>query len=307
MHRLALTLIVLLIPLHETCAEQIYPGYDWENVSEGIYLHTRTDALAGPVDGNSVVIVSDEGVVVVDTHINPAAARAVIVKLANITDKPVTHIINSHWHDDHTNGNHAFREAFPDVAIISHAATLEALKKEWQPMEDQRKTAYAAVEAKQIFAAAETLEDPFQAIGYRTYAGYIEALKPELPTMELVYPDTVFDDRFELISGDRRIVVEWIGRGNTDGDAIIHLPDDDILITGDLVVWPIPFAFDSPITHWIDTLEKLKEFEAGTIIPEQEALFTGGDAEHVFAWRSYFSGPGLKSTWEALGYDLPAE
>ena len=56
-------------------AEELYPGYAWQVLGDDIYLHTRTDPLAGPIDGNSTVIVNDEDVFVVDTHINPAAAR----------------------------------------------------------------------------------------------------------------------------------------------------------------------------------------------------------------------------------------
>jgi cyclase len=154
-------------------------------------------------------------------------------------------------------------------------------------------------------------------------------------------------------SADRQVVVEWLGPGNTEGDVIVRLPDDDIVITGDLVVLPIPFAFDSPMTDWITTLEKLRDIDAGTIIPghgpvqydssavdrlialledtlasvkaahdsylpysrlsekvdltEHEAIYTNGDARHVFAWRSYFRDPGLKSAWASLGYPVPEE
>ena len=45
------------------------------------------------------------------------------------------------------------------------------MQREWQKMEDGRKTAYASIEAEQVYAAADELEDPFQAIGYRMYAG----------------------------------------------------------------------------------------------------------------------------------------
>ena len=97
--------------------------------------------------------------------------------------------------------------------------------------------------------------------------GYVAALKPELASLQPVYPDTVFDDRLVFESGNRRIVVEWLGRGNTDGDIVVWLPDDEMLITGDLLVAPVPFAFDSPMTDWIDTLQRLSEKGATTIVP----------------------------------------
>jgi glyoxylase-like metal-dependent hydrolase (beta-lactamase superfamily II) len=243
-------LLIAIFFVHGTCAAQVevFPGYTWNSVGSGIYVHSQNDPLAGPVDGNSVVIVSDQGVLVVDTHINPAVARAVISKIRTVTDKPVTHVVNTHWHDDHTNGNHAYREAFPDVTIVSHRATLNALKTEWQAMEDQRRDAYESVDVEELRRAADSLDesDPSTAIGYRVYAGYVEALRPELPTMKLVYPDTVFEDSLAYDFGNRSVHLEWMGRGNTDGDIVVWLPDDRLLVTGDMLVAPIPYAFNSP-------------------------------------------------------------
>ena len=129
--------------------------------------------------------------------------RATIAKIREALGKPVTHVVNTHWHDDHTNGNHAYRDAFPDTQVVAHQATLKKLEEEWQAMEDQRTEAYARVEPEQIIAAANALDDPEQAIGYRLYAAYVAALKPELPTMQLVYPDTVFEDSLVLGHGER--------------------------------------------------------------------------------------------------------
>ena len=72
---------LLPVPVCGLAPEEIYPGYTWASLGNGIFLHAQADPLAWPVDGNSVVIISDEGVLVVETHINPAVARAVIDKI----------------------------------------------------------------------------------------------------------------------------------------------------------------------------------------------------------------------------------
>ena len=258
-----------LLPMCNLAAAEIYPGYDWQSLGDGVYLHSQRDPLAGPVDGNSVVVVGAEGVLVVDTHINPAVARAVIGKIRSLTDAPVTHVVNTHWHDDHTNGNHAYREAFPDVKIIAHRDTLKSLRSEWQAMEDQRRDAYAGVDLEKLHSRAAELEatDPATAITYRVYGGYVAALRPELPALVLEYPDTVFEDRFVLDVGNRRVELQWLGRGNTEGDIVAWLPAEKLLITGDLLVAPIPFAFDSPMSDWGDTLRRLADFDAALIVP----------------------------------------
>ncbi len=274
MHRTVIPLIAFLLLPFQGSVEKIYSGYTWQAVGDGIYVHTRNDPLAGPIDGNSTVIVNDEDVFVVDTHINPAAARAVISKIREITDNPVTYVVNTHWHDDHTNGNHAYRQAFPEAKIIAHHATLVSLEEEWEAMEDQRRSAYESVRGRDILGAAAEVEaeDPERAIGLRLFAGYRDALEPELSTMELVYPDFIFDKRMVFQRGGRTIVVQWMGRGNTDGDAVVWLPNDELVITGDLLVAPIPYAFDSPMVEWVGTLDQLAKLGAETIVPGHGAV-----------------------------------
>ena len=260
---------LLAMPFHAVAAGEIYPGYNWQELGNGIYLHSQNDPLAGPVDGNSTVIFNDDGVLVVDTHINPAVAGAVIDKIRSMTDVPVTHVVNTHGHDDHTNGNHAYRQAFPDVRIIAHRDTLKYLREEWQAMEDQRRETYAGIDVEELQRRASDpgLADPDMAIAYRVYAGYVTALRPELPALALEYPDTVIDDSLLLEFDNRRVELRWLGRGNTAGDIVVWVPGDGVLVTGDLLVAPIPFAFDSPMTDWSVTLRRLDDMGARILVP----------------------------------------
>ena len=136
-------------------------------------------------------------------------------------------------------------------------------------MEEQRQATYKSLEGRDLLAAADDMEaqDPERAMGIRIFAGYRDALEPELPTMEFVYPDLLLDDRMEFERGERTVVVSWLGRGNTDGDVVVWLPEEKVLITGDMLVAPIPFAFDSPMRDWIGTLGKLAGLGAETIVP----------------------------------------
>lgn len=275
LHRLAVPLQSLLVaaallaPVVGAGQETVYAGYAWEDLGNDVFLHRRSDPLAGPVDGNSTIVVGERGIVVIDTHINPAAARAVIEKIRSFWDQPVTHVVNTHWHDDHTNGNASFREAWPDVKIVASTATVEALRREWAPMEEQRRVGYAQVDLAELRARADALadEEPATATGYRVFADYVEALRPELETLTLAYPETLIDEALVIDLGDRNVQLQPVGSGNTRGDVIAWLPEDRLLITGDIVVSPVPFAFDSPMIEWIDTLERLETYDAETIVP----------------------------------------
>jgi glyoxylase-like metal-dependent hydrolase (beta-lactamase superfamily II) len=69
-------------------------------------------------DCNSAVIVTDVGVVVVDTQVDPQGARSVLGAIREKTDLPVRLVINTHWHSDHVQGNQVYRKAFPEAEII---------------------------------------------------------------------------------------------------------------------------------------------------------------------------------------------
>jgi len=90
--------------------------------------------------------------------------------------------------------------------------------------------------------------------------------------MQLIYPDLPFDDQMIFERGKRTIVVQWMGRGNTEGDAMVWLPEEKVLVTGDVLVAPIPYAFDSPMIDWIETLRRIKVLKAKTIVPGHGAV-----------------------------------
>src|SRR6185369_2476362 len=94
------------------------------NVADGVYAVLRAEHPdEQPGHGNSVIIINDEDVVVVDSTRMPSQARKIIAAVRSLTGKPVRTLIHTHWHDDHVYGNQAFAEAFPGLQIIAHQNT----------------------------------------------------------------------------------------------------------------------------------------------------------------------------------------
>jgi len=98
------------------------PAFRFNKVREGVYHAIGTGSLA--VVGNSSFIVNDTDVIVVDDHVSPAAAWVLLDEIKTITNKPVTTVINTHFHFDHAHGNQIFG---PEVQIIGHEFTRRAL------------------------------------------------------------------------------------------------------------------------------------------------------------------------------------
>lgn len=69
-------------------------------------------------NGNSLVMVNDNHVLVFDTFIRPCTARAELAEIRKITDKPVRYLVNSHWHPDHWSRNEVFAQEFPNLEIL---------------------------------------------------------------------------------------------------------------------------------------------------------------------------------------------
>src|SRR5215472_16008511 len=106
---------LLVLPL--ACFASADDLFDIKPIGDGVYA-----AIAKPAykpNCNAAIILLDDGVLVVDTHSKPSAARALIEQIKKLTDKPVRYVVNTHFHWDHYQGNQAYPSSWPaGVEII---------------------------------------------------------------------------------------------------------------------------------------------------------------------------------------------
>lgn len=258
MHRLILAAVLILsYGLH--AAER--PAPKKTQVAEGIYLFETTPYGEVGLDGNSIVIVSSHGVLVFDTNGTPAAAAAVLAEIRKITDKPVRYIVNSHWHWDHWYGTQVYKEAFPTAQVIAHAATrtmmmCPAIEFNKPGIEQQLPGYVRMLEQKAASdpAVRERLEDA-------------RFFLDQKRSVTHVFPDVTFTSRLDLVLDGREIQLRHHDRAVTPGDTFLVLPKEKIVVTGDLLVNPIPFALSVYPTGWLKTLEAIDALDASIIIP----------------------------------------
>src|SRR5882672_1607139 len=124
---ISLFLIILFVPLIASGQSSQSGNFEQVKVADGVYAAIRTEPPGLTVNCNSVFIVNDDDVVVVDTNLTPVTAKEELAALRKLTSKPVRYVINTHWHDDHLMGNQVYRDAFPGVEFIAHNATLAYL------------------------------------------------------------------------------------------------------------------------------------------------------------------------------------
>jgi glyoxylase-like metal-dependent hydrolase (beta-lactamase superfamily II) len=178
-------------------------------------------------DLNVCLVRGTDGLVVVDTQGSERAARAIVEEVRKLGIGDVTAIVNTHEHFDHTFGNGAFRAAYGNVPIHAHDVAAE-------------RTVDAGEQVKERFA--EEWADPH---------------RDEVLETEIVVADHTFSSVFVLDLGDRQVELVHPGRGHTAGDAVIRVPDADVVLAGDLVEESAPPAYgvDCHPLDWPGTLD----------------------------------------------------
>jgi glyoxylase-like metal-dependent hydrolase (beta-lactamase superfamily II) len=235
--------------------------FELKPVADGIYA-----AIAAPrykVNSNAAVILTNDGVVVVDSHSKPSAAFALYREIQSITKQPIKRIINTHFHWDHWQGNQVYAEAFPGLEIITSERTRENLTRP-----DAGSGGVAYIE-KQLQLVPKEIEKLGNDLASATDANLrqTEAYLEELRKMKPALPTRTFDQTVTLNVGDREIQILLLGRGHTDGDVFIHLPKEKVVATGDALIDWMPFMNDGYPEDWVRTLDALEKFDFTQIIP----------------------------------------
>jgi len=256
-------------------AQTSTPEYKIEKLADGVYALIRQDPVGWMVVSNCVFIVNDQDVIVVDTGGAMSLARQMIADLKKITDKPVTYVVNTHWHDDHILGNAAYKEVYPKAEFVAHTALREYLPTKGvtarESMEkgapDFSKFLQEQVDKKISMAGGEMGDE--EANAYRSDIRLVNRYLAEVKGTPIVLPTVTIDDRLTLYRGDRVIDIRYLGRSHTSGDIVVHLPKEKILITGDMVIAPVPLvgSDQSHVADWSATLEKARALGATTIVP----------------------------------------
>lgn len=244
-----------------------------DQVADGIYVAIRPESTRQPVMGNGTVIVNDDHVVVVDGNGSPLLADRLIAAIRAITDLPVRYLVVTHWHGDHNLGSHRYLAAWPELEIISHRFAREAML--GAPMDYVEEYKVAIPEQMQLLA--ERLERGVGADGapladyqLRELADLVrheDLFLQEVEASRVTPPTLTFEQELVLRGGGRSIEIRHPGKGNTAGDAYVWLPQERILVTGDLVVHPTPYGFYSYPRSWAAVLDGLQALQPRLVIP----------------------------------------
>jgi len=268
-------------------------------LAEGVYAIEHGDANDGFASGNTTVIVGERQVLVVDSGFLPSAAREDIAQIREWTDKPVTFLVNTHFHNDHNLGNRVYMDAFPGLTIIAHAETKKEMDLFGPGSAAREERGNAAF--RQMLDTGKTKDGRPITADERTELE--TALKHRVPVVEELKrmrfqsATLTFEHELAVDLGNRDVEIRFLGRGNTAGDAVVYLPKERIAAVGDLVVHPIPYIYDGYPSEWARTLENLGRLGAETMIPGHGEVLHG--TAYVFLLRDL-----LKSAVDQMNLKL---
>jgi len=241
--------------------------YETRPLASGVTLIFRPDPVRIPAEGNVLVIEQEKGLVVLDAGGSPPGGERIVAHIKKISPKPVRYLVYSHYHGDHNLGAGAFLKAWPGLTIISTAQTRAHMTGEPMAYIAKLPESYAGYREM----AGKVLARPGLSAGER---GRWETLLADLPHIIRAYGNLraypaglTFTTALRLEDPLSPVELRFLGRANTDGDAVVWLPRQRIIATGDIVVAPVPYASASYPGEWMAVLDQIAAFDFAWLVP----------------------------------------
>jgi glyoxylase-like metal-dependent hydrolase (beta-lactamase superfamily II) len=199
-------------------------------------------AFTAEGDPNSGVIIGDDAVMVIEAQATPRLANTVIEHVRTVTDKPITHLVLTHYHAVRVLGASAYGAQAIIMSDTARAMVVERGQEDW---------------------ASEFGRFPRLFEGHQCIPG-------------LTWPTTTFSGRMSVYLGHRRVDLMHLGRAHTAGDIVAHVPDANVMFTGDIVEYHSAcYCGDGHLQDWPETLDKIRACDPDAIVPGRGDALVG--------------------------------
>ncbi|MCY4461520.1 MAG: MBL fold metallo-hydrolase [Albidovulum sp.] len=207
-------------------------------IGSGLYAFTAEG------DPNSGVVIGDDSVMVIEAQATPKLAEMVIAEIRNVTDKPISHLMLTHYHAVRVLGASAFGASQVLMSEKARAMVAERGLEDWK---------------------SEFQRFPRLFEGHESIPG-------------LTWPTTTFSDRMTVYLGSRKIEIFCPGRAHTAGDAAVWVPDAQVMFTGDIVEYHSAcYCGDGHYADWGATLGVIESYSPEAIAPGRGDALVGCD------------------------------
>jgi len=247
----------------------------FDEIGPGLYAYTAEG------DPNSGIIIGDDAVMVVDAQATPVMAQDVISRVRQVTEKPIRYVLLTHYHAVRVFGASGFKNA----EILASDMTRHLIAERGQQDKDSEMGRFP-----RLFRAAESVPPG------------------------LTWPSITFPQELRVWLGKREVHLTHLGRAHTAGDIVAHVPDADVVFSGDLVEYRSAcYCGDAHFTDWPATLGRLADLKVRALVPGRGAALATPEkvAEGIAMTRDFLStlygsvsasvakGRSLKQTFDA--------
>jgi glyoxylase-like metal-dependent hydrolase (beta-lactamase superfamily II) len=199
-------------------------------------------AFTAEGDPNTGVIIGDDSVMVVDAQATPRLAHKVVEKIRTVTDKPIKYVVLTHYHAVRVLGASAYGASEIVMSEKARSMVAERGQEDWD---------------------SEFGRFPRLFQGHESIPG-------------LTWPTLTFNDRMTLYLGKRRVDLKFLGRAHTAGDIVAHVPDENVVFSGDIVEYHSAcYCGDGHFANWPMTLERIRAHRPAAIAPGRGDALVG--------------------------------
>ena len=240
----------------------------FDELAPGLYGYTAEG------DPNSGVVIGDEGVLVVDDQATPRMAADVIARIRTVTDKPVTHVVLSHYHAVRVLG----ASGYAGAQVIASDVTRDMIVERGQQDMDSEIGRFP-----RLFRSKESIPG-------------------------LTWPHVTFHRKMTLWMGRREVQILHVGRSHTAGDTVVWLPHERVLFSGDCVEYgATPYCGDAHFADWGGTLDAIRALKPVALVPGRgKSLVTPAQIEEGLTGTADFTSDlfGIARRGAAAGHSL---
>ena len=241
-------------------------------VAPGVFVFESNNATEGSVDGNSTFIIGSKAVLAVDAPSGRLTTQH-LAWLRTKTKLPVRYLVNTHWHPDHTRGNYVLADSFPGLQILASEFTKRIGDRKMPSIVARTREPVPDSMIEGIRRRIATARDdqgkemqPYQVERTRRALDYFLREAPWLQQLRYVGPNEVVSSERRIDLGDKMVIIRSLP-GHTLGDLVVLVPHDGVVVTGDLVVVPVPYGTGQTVwRRWRQSLAELEKIPGVTAI-----------------------------------------
>ncbi len=226
--------------------------------------------------GNVSMVITDEGLVIIDSTESIESARQIMEDFRKVTDEPVRYVIYTHYHPDHTLGAEVFMEEGTEVIATADFLEWIHYQNEMLGRHHGRSRSNQSGMAAPEFGFEMPVENPFRITGRE---------------INVVMPDITFDEEYSFTLGGVRFEL-FHTRGETPDHLAVYMPESDVLFAGDLYYRSFPnlstpMLESRPVRGWIESLDRFIEMKPDYLVLGHTDPLVGEEliAEHLANYR----------------------